>query len=120
MRTAYETAILLAIILNRSEQNRARVSGKTIKLFAKRQNLRSAFVVEVIAELAEFDWILFEISSGGFGAVQAKTLEAAKPVTAKRLLSDDERRTLRRNAVDWATFEREAKPPEEGDTADDE
>lgn len=120
MRTAYETATLLAVILNRSEQNRARVSSKTVKLLANRQNLRSAFVVEVIAELAEFGWILFEIASGGFGAVQAKTLEAAKPVTAKRLLTDDERRALRRNAVDWATFEREAKPQQEEDTADDE
>lgn len=119
MRTARETAILLAVILKRSERSRARVSVKTIKLLAIRQNLRSAFVVEVVAELAEFGWILFEIASGGFGAIQAKTLEAAKSVTAKRLLTDDERRALRHDNIDWTVFEVELKPQQE-DTIDDE
>lgn len=119
MRTAQQTAILLATLLNRSEQSRARVSAKTIKVLAIRQNLRSAFVVELIAALAEFGWILFEISSGGFGAVQAKTLEAAKPVTAKRFLTDEERQALRQGKIKPETFENEAKPLEE-DAADDE
>jgi hypothetical protein len=119
MRTARETAILLAVILNRSGHTRARISGKTIKLLALRQNLRSAFVVEVVAEIAEFGWILFELGSGGFGAVQAKTLEAAKSVTAKRLLTDDERKASRRDNIDWVAFELEARPPQE-DSTDDE
>jgi hypothetical protein len=119
MRTTIETALALAVILNRSEQSRARVSSKTIKILAKRQNLRSAFVVELTGALAEYGWILFEIASGGFGAIQAKTAEAAKPVTAKRLLSDDERRALRRDAADWDAFEREVKPPEDDDASDE-
>ena len=116
MRTAAETAILLAVILKRSGQTRARVSAKTVKFYATRRRLRSAFIVEVIDALAEFSWILFEISSGGFGAVHAKTLEAAKPVTGKRWLTDDERRALRRGTADWAALRREAAPePEEPD-----
>ena len=113
MITAHQTAILLAVILNRSEQSRARVSAKTIKLLAIRRNLRSAFVLELITEIAEFGWILFEISSGGFGAVQAKTLEAAKPVTAKRFLTDEERRDLRQGTITPETFERYLKSSDE-------
>jgi hypothetical protein len=119
MRTVYQTAVLLAVILNRSEQNRARVSSKTIRVLAGRQNLRSAFVVELTAALAEFGWILFELASGGFGAVQAKALEAAKSATAKRLLTEEERRGLKKEGWDWAPFEREARPQQE-DTPDEE
>lgn len=119
MRTAHETAILLAAILNRSGQSRARVSAKTIKVIAIRKNLRSAFVVDVISELAEFGWILFDISSGGYGAVQAKTLEAAKPVTASRYLTEDERLALRHGKMRPEHFENEASPPDE-ETVDEE
>ncbi len=119
MRTATETAILLAVILNRSGQTRARVSAKTIKIFAIRQNLRSAFVIEVTDALAEYSWILFEISSGGYGAVQAKTLEAAKPVTAKRYLTDVERRALKRGTADLAALKKEADPEQEEPGEDD-
>jgi hypothetical protein len=89
------------------------VSAKTIKVLALRQILRSAFIVELTDELAELSWILFEVASGGYAAVQAKALEAAKPVTALRLLTDEERRALRRGAVDWNAFQREAEPQEE-------
>jgi hypothetical protein len=110
---AKQTACLVAVILNRSKQTRARISAKTIKLLAIRQNLRSAFTVELIGALAEYDWILFELATGGYGAVQAKTLEAAKSVTAKRGLTDDERRALRRGAADFTAFEKEAAPEHE-------
>ncbi|MEY2531197.1 MAG: hypothetical protein QOI96_1282, partial [Verrucomicrobiota bacterium] len=36
------------------------------------------------------------MSGPGYGAVQAKALEAAKSVAARRMLTDDERRKLRR------------------------
>jgi hypothetical protein len=120
MRSAEQTAILLAAILNRSGQGRARVSAKTIKILAERQNLRGAFAAEVIDALAEYSWILFELGGGGFGAIQAKALEAAKPVTAKRWLSADERRELRRGTADLTVFEREANPEQEQEVSDDE
>jgi hypothetical protein len=113
MRTAKETAALLAVILNRSEQTRARISSKTIKLLGSRMNLRSAFVVEIVDALAEYDWILFELAAGGYGAVQAKALEAAKSVTARRMLTDEERRALRRGAEDMQAFLQEAEPERE-------
>jgi len=110
MRTAQQTATLLAIILNRSGQTRARVSGKTIKVLGARKHLRRAFVAELTDTLAEYSWTLSELDSGGYAAIRAKALEAAKPVTAKRWLTDDERRGLRRGRAVWSAFEKEASP----------
>ena len=119
MRSVRQTAILLAVILNRSEQTRARLSGKSIKVLGRRKNLRSAFVVSLTEALLDYDWVLCELGSGAFGAIAAKTLEAAKPVTAKRGLTDDERRDLRRDDLNWSAFEKEADPEQE-DPSDDE
>lgn len=117
-RTPYETACILAVILKRSGQARARVSSKTIRLISGRVHLRSAFVVELIGVLADrFDWILFELAIGGYGAIQSKSVEAAKPVTAKRWLTDDERKAFRRGDTSFADFELEATP--EQDQPDD-
>ena len=108
MKNAQRTATLLAVILNRSGQSRARVSTKTIKTLASRKHLRRAFAGELTDALAEFSWTLTEIDSGGYAAVKTKTLEAAKPVTAKRWLNDDERQALKRGTTKWAAFEKEA------------
>ena len=112
-RSAGDSAILLAVILNRSGLTRARVSGATIKYVALRRNLRSAFVIEVIDALAEYHWTLFELNGGGYGAVRTKTLEAAKSVTAKRLLTDDERKGLRNGKLKPAALEKEANPEQD-------
>ena len=110
MRDPLHTAILLAVILNRSGQPRARVSAKTIKYLGERRHLRRAFVAEVIDSLAEYSWTLTEIDTGGYAALRTKTLQAAKPVTAKRWLTEDERRALRRGkASTYADFECEAE-----------
>ncbi|MCZ4289712.1 hypothetical protein [Hoeflea alexandrii] len=118
-RTSTQTACLLAVILQRSGNTRARVSAKTIRILSKRTQLRSAFIVELIAVLADrYDWILFELAVGGYGAVKASTLEAARPVTAKRLLTDDERQALRRKNASFDQFEEEVAP--EHDQPEDE
>jgi hypothetical protein len=84
-----ETATLLALLFKKAGLNRARISRKTIKLLAYRVNLRSAFVLSVSVELSSnYGLYLIELDSGGFGIVPARSLEAAKPVTAKRYLTD--------------------------------
>lgn len=113
MRDTDQTAILLATILNRSDQTRARVSAKTIKKLAARRHLRRAFAAELTDALAEYSWTLTEIDSGGYAAVRTKTLEAAKPVTAKRWLTDNERKALKRGTAQWSAFEREATSGQE-------
>lgn len=107
MHTPHQTAILLAVILNRSGQNRARLSGKTIKILGQRRNLRQAFSTQVIDALIEYGWALFE-TGGGYSAVRISTLDAAKPVTAKNGLSKQERDALREGNADWSSFEEEA------------
>lgn len=91
----------------------------TIKFLGVRKNLRGAFVLELRDEIAEFGWTLCELESGGYGAIQTKTLEAAKTVTAKRWLTDEERKQLRRGQIDFDAFEKEALP-EEDEASDDE
>jgi hypothetical protein len=118
-RSARDTALLLAVILKRSDQTRARVSAKTLKLLGRRQNLRSAFVVDVIAALADFDWILFELASGGYGAMQSKALEAAKAVTAVKFLEPDERTSLRESDELIPTLEEELESDEDDANEDE-
>ena len=120
MRNAQQTAILLSVILNRSEQFRARLSTQTIKKLGARRHLRRAFAAELIDALAEYSWTLTEIDSGGYAAVRTKTLEAAKPVTAKRWLKDEERALLRRGKANWAAFEKEAALDQQPADEDDE
>lgn len=118
-RTADETAKLLAAILNRSGQNRARVSAKTIKYLAKRETLRSAFVEELKEILPDYFWVICEIESGGYGAIKAKLLEAAKPVTAKKWLGDNERRELRKGSFDFSALDSEITPEEDAPDEDE-
>lgn len=114
MRTARQTAILLAVILNRSGQSRARISAKTILHLARRERLRVAFLQSVMDELLEFDWVLAEVA-GGFGAVRASALEAAKAVTGRRFLTPEERQ----RHLEWDALEREAMPESEDEKADE-
>jgi len=120
MRNTQQTAILLAIILNRSSQPRARISAKTIKMLGARKHLRRAFVAELTDTLAEYSWTLSEIDSGGYAAIRTKALEAAKPVTAKRWLTDAERRALKRDKANWSAFETEVAPEQEQPDQDEE
>jgi hypothetical protein len=59
---------------------------------------------------------MFELAgTGGYGAVKADALEAAKPVTRGRLLSEEERSKSRRDGIpakEWSALEREAMPRE--------
>jgi hypothetical protein len=118
-RTADETARLLAAILNRSGQNRARVSAKTIKLLAKRETLRSAFIEELKEFLPDYSWVICEIESGGYGAIRAKLLEAAKPVTARKWLRDDERRKLKDGSFKFSALDSEIMPEDEAPDDDE-
>jgi len=70
--------------------------------------LRRSFAAELTDTLAEYSWTLTEIDSGGYAAIRTKTLEAAKPVTAKRWLTDDERKALKRGTAKWSGFEKDA------------
>lgn len=106
--TATQAALLLAIMVTRSEQTRARVSAKTLKVISHRERLHSSFVQDVRDDLeVNYRLIMFEIDSGGYGIVAAKAVEAAKPLTAKKWISEVERSSIRNGIVDWERLEAE-------------
>ena len=114
--TAEQTAAVIAAMLKRSGQTRARISGVTIKKIARRKTLRCAFAVPLRDALHDgYDWLLVELAGGGFGAIQAKALEAAKPVTGAKYLSAEERRALVRGDREYDDYHQEAVEDEEED-----
>ncbi len=57
------------------------------------------------ALVADWDWVLVELYSGGFGALPSKSLEGAKAVSAKRYFTDEQRRSLKRGMLDLSLFQ---------------
>ena len=92
LTTPHDTAVLLAVLLTRSGQSRARFSDKTLKLLGGRRHLhRSSFVKEVTEALAEnHGWHMTPLTNGGYGAVRETVLMAGKTVTTRRLLEPEE------------------------------
>jgi len=108
MRSARDVALLIAVLFHRSGERRARVSNSTTRLLAGRRNLRAAFVMELSEVLAtDFDLAMVELDTGGFGITPIKSLEGAKAITAKRLLSEAEVRALRRGSNNLDELRRE-------------
>ncbi len=118
-RTAHQTAIGIAFILKRSGQSRARLSEKTIRRVSRRKRLRGAFVLDVTTSLADFGWSLCELGSGGYGVIQTKSLEAAKPVLASKFLDENERKALLRADFDFDEWESEAGIEDQDEETDD-
>ena len=85
----------------------SRISAKTIKFLGDRRLFRRAFIADLTDVLAEYSWTLSELDSGGYAAIRTKALEAAKPVTAKKLLTSDERSKMRLGKEIWTEFESE-------------
>jgi len=111
LRNAYQTSVIIALIMKRSNQTRARISTKTIKLASKRLALRSAFIRELTDCLvSNFDIVLVEINNGGFGLIKSSALDGAKSLTIKKLLNDKERNDLKQDVFDFDDAEFEVAP----------
>lgn len=95
MRTPEQAALFIAVMLRRSGEKRARMSEKTLRLVARRQKLRSAFVYSVIEALQrDIGICMTELDSGGYGLMYVKSLEAAKTITAQKFLGGIHRKEL--------------------------
>jgi len=88
-RTAEQTAVLVALILKRSGQKRARVSENTIRVLSKRRTLRDAFKERLRSELDDIGIHLVQLERGGFGIIPINALDGAPTITAKKYLADD-------------------------------
>ena len=116
--SAENTAALIALIVHRSGQSRVRVSTQTLKVLSGRERFQARFAEAVRYELeVDHRLIMFELDIGGYAIVTAKAGEAAKAVTGKNYLSEEERRSIREGKVDWAAVWEEI--PSSNDELDD-
>jgi hypothetical protein len=120
-RSAEETALLVATLLKRSEQRRARVSDKTIRLLSKRRTLRDAFKERLRAELDDIGIHIVELERGGFGVIPINALDGAPAITAKKYLPEELKKL--KKGSDEAFFEKLRvevyEDSEEGDEGDE-
>jgi hypothetical protein len=87
--TAEQTAVLVAALLKRSEQRRARISESTIRVLSRRRTLRDAFKESLRAELDDMGIHLVQLERGGFGIIPINALDGAPAITAKKYLPDE-------------------------------
>lgn len=88
-RTPEETAVLVALLLMRSGQKRARISEKTIRKLAKRKRLRTAFLSMLREQLEDRALVMIELDDGSWGILQSKGLQGAPTISATRFLAED-------------------------------
>ena len=100
MRTAEETALLVALLFKRAGQRQARLSVDTIRCLSKRSHIRNAFVSMLAEHLDDLGLVLMEIDGGGFGVIASSALLEAPAVTAKEHLKQDLDR-LKQGEIDF-------------------
>jgi hypothetical protein len=103
-RSTEQTAVLVALLLKRSGQKRARLSENTIRVLSRRRTLRDAFKERLRAELDDIGLHLVQLERGGFGIIPINALDGAVAITAKKYLSDDLRKL--KKSDDDAFFEK--------------
>lgn len=87
---AQQTARLLAIGFQRSRQNRARLSMKSVQRVSGRSRVSAAFIVSLMEFMAEYGIIMAELTTGGFGLLYASALNGARSLPVTKFLTEDE------------------------------
>jgi hypothetical protein len=118
MRTAQQTAVLVALLFKRSGERRARVSEKTIRRLAKRSHLRTVFLKQLLDHTDDLGLTMTELPRGGYGILPSSALEGAKPITAKKYLADD-LKDLERRKVDFEKLAAELEGEQTAEESDD-
>src|SRR5262249_47377114 len=107
LQTSEETAIILAVMMSRKQATRARISDRTIRLISGRKRLEASFRLSLNDDLAQFGFIMVGLDSGGQAVVKIAALEAAKPITAAKVLDTKELQALKRGSLQIEPFRRE-------------
>jgi hypothetical protein len=89
IRTPEETALLIALLLKRSEQKRARISVDTVRRLSKRKRIRVSFIEMLRCHLDDLGVILVELERGGYGVIPSSILDGAPVITAKKYLTKE-------------------------------
>jgi len=118
---AEQTAVLVASLLHRSQERRARISERTIRILSRRRTLRDAFKDRLRAELDDLGIHLVQLERGGFGVIPINALDGARSITAKKYMPD-ELKKLKKGA-DEGFFDRlrteVSKDTDDGDEDDE-
>jgi hypothetical protein len=101
---AEQAAVLVASLLQRSQERRARISERTIRILSRRRTLRDAFKDRLRAELDDLGIHLVQLERGGFGVIPINALDGARAITAKKYMPE-ELKKLKKGADD-AFFEK--------------
>jgi hypothetical protein len=100
LRTAEQSALVLAAMFHRSNQKRGRVSAKTIRIVSRRSHLKGAFTANLTECLAQYDISMSELKTGGFGLIRSTSLQAAPNITYRNCFELDEKTKLRIDSAD--------------------
>lgn len=76
-----QVARRIALLLRNSKETRARISEKTVTMYADKERLRMWFIVRVRESLEELGICMVELERGGFGLLEMRVLEGAKVLT---------------------------------------
>lgn len=117
-RTPDETAVLIALLVVRSEQKRARISEKTIRKLANRRRLRTAFLGMLRQHLEDRALVMIELDDGSWGLMPSKGLQGAPAITAKRFLTEDLEELKKYPDRAWKRFRAEVEADDGVDEED--
>jgi hypothetical protein len=117
-RTPRETALLVALLLKRSEKTRGRISTATIRRLSKRKHIRQPFIELFDKYLGDLGVALIDIERGGFAIVASSALNGAPPLTARRYLLNDLRR-IRQGEIDFDRIQAELEDDIDGEADND-
>lgn len=90
MRSAEETAVILAVMFNRVQSTRARISEKTIRIMSGRRRIGVYFQHMLIEALSEFDYGLVHAPGGGYVIFKISSLTSTSKILRPALFSSAE------------------------------
>jgi hypothetical protein len=83
-RPYHSIALVLALLLARSEKTRIRISEKTFRLVSGRRTLRDALISNVKDLLEDSGVMMFRLERGGFALIAISAFEGAPSFTLNR------------------------------------
>lgn len=104
LKQPWQVAALIAEMMRRSKQTRARLSEKTLRLLAGRKRIETSIREQIHDDSLEYGYLLKKLEGGptsGTVAISLSSLHATKPLKYKESFDDDERGKIRDGDPDF-------------------
>ena len=105
LKESWQVAALIAEMMKRAKQTRARLSDRTLKLLAGRVKLENSVREQIRSDALSYGYLLHKLEAGGptSGTVvlDLNSLHAAKPLKYKDSFKEDERGKIREGNSDF-------------------